>query len=255
MHPLPFTDISGTSCEALVSAEYTPVYHDTTHVMYPNNSEANTPSPDTVMPVYLGKKYKKVANRVSPIKATLPEEFRIVRRQHPDPLSDIPVLPTHPPDFTPGLRYTQDRKDAHNANPTGFLWPEEEKLVHYLIKAQENAFAWEETEKGRFDAKYFDPIIIPTIEHVPWIFKNIPIPPGIYDEVLKVIREKIAAGVYEESNSSYRSQWFCVLKKDGKSLRLVHNLQPLNKVTIGDSAAPPIMEVFAESFAGRGCYG
>ena len=72
-------------------------------------------------------------------------------------------------------------------NPTGFLWPEEEKLIHYLIKIQEDAFAWKETEKGRFDTKYFDPIIIPTVDHVPWVFKNIPIPLGIYDEVLKVI--------------------------------------------------------------------
>ena len=30
----------------------------------------------------------------------------------------------------------------------------------------------------------------------------------------------------EDSNSSYWSRWFCVLKKDGKSLRIVHNLQP-----------------------------
>ena len=46
-----------------------------------------------------------------------------------------------------------------------------------------------------------------------------------------------------------------MLKKDRKSLQLVHNLQPLNKVTIGNSMVPPIMEVFAESFAGHGCYG
>ena len=26
------------------------------------------------------------------------------------------------------------------------------------------------------------------------------------------------AGVYEPSNSSYRSRWFCITKKDGKSL-------------------------------------
>ena len=256
--PFPCIRVSDTSLDSVYSPVVIgcePTNPNTVYPLHKNTSEMNFSFTGTVLPVYLGKKYKKVANRVNPIKAIVPEEFRIVRRRHPDPLADIPILPTHPPDFTPGHRYTQDRKDAHNANPTGFLWPEEEKLVHYLIKIQEDAFAWKETEKGRFDAKYFDPIIIPTVDHIPWVFKNIPIPPGIYDEVLKVIREKIAAGVYEESNSSYRSQWFCVLKKDGKSLRLVHNLQPLNKVTIGDSAVPPIMEVFAESFAGRGCYG
>lgn len=34
-------------------------------------------------------KYKKVANKVRPVPATLPEEFRIVRRAHPNPLSTL----------------------------------------------------------------------------------------------------------------------------------------------------------------------
>jgi hypothetical protein len=139
-------------------------------------------------------------------------------------------------------------------NKDGFLWPEEEKLVHHLIKIHERAFAWTEAEKGKFTDAYFDPVVIPTIEHIPWVLKNIPIPPGIYDKVIDVIRKKIDAGNYEASNSSYRSRWFCVLKKDGKSLRIVHDLQPLNAVTIKDSALPPMVEQYAEGFGGRGCY-
>lgn len=96
---------------------------------------------------------------------------------------------------------------------------------------------------------------MPTIEHVPWALRNIPIPPGIYDEVVRVIRDKIKSGVYEESSSSYRSRWFCVLKKDGKSLRLVHDLQPLNAATIKDASIPPRVETYAETFGGRSCYG
>ena len=46
--------------------------------------------------------YKKVANRVKPVATTLPEEFRIVRKIPSDPLADLPVLPTKPPDFIPG---------------------------------------------------------------------------------------------------------------------------------------------------------
>lgn len=45
-----------------------------------------------------------------------------------------------------------------------------------------------------------------------------------------------------------------MLKKDGKSLRLVHDLQPLNAITIKDSGLPPIIENYAESFGGRSCY-
>src|SRR5271156_331349 len=54
-------------------------------------------------------------------------------------------------------------------------------------------------------------------------------------------------------NSSYRSRWFCVLKKDGKSLRIVQSLEPLNKVTIAHSGIPPFTEQLAEQFAGRVC--
>src|SRR5882724_11592534 len=65
---------------------------------------------------------------------------------------------------------------------------------------------------------------------------------------------KIRVGVYERSNSAYRSKWFCVLKKDGKSLWLIHDLQPLNAVTIKDSGVLPILDSFADSLGGRGCY-
>jgi hypothetical protein len=167
----------------------------------------------------------------------------------------MPPLPVVPPPFSPGTRYTKERYEANDVNPTGFLWPEEERLVHELIKLQEKALAWTETEKGRFDPAYFDPIMFPAVEHIPWVLRNIPIPPGTHDRIIAIIKDKIASGVYEESNSSYRSRWFCVLKKDGKSLRIVHDLQPLNKVCIQDSALPPLTETFAESFAGRACYG
>ena len=44
-----------------------------------------------------------------------------------------------------------------------------------------------------------------------------------------------------------------MLKKNG-SLRIVHDLQPLNKVTIRDAGGPPILDDFVEPFAGRSCY-
>src|SRR5712664_3587685 len=199
--------------------------------------------------------YKKVANKIRPVATTLPDEFRIVRRIPSDPLVELPRLPTSPPEFIPGTRYTQERKDAMPVNLNKFLWPEEEKLVHYLMKIHELVFAWTEEEKGTFSEDYFDPVVFPTIEHVPWVLKNIPIPPGIYDQVIGVIKDKIRAGVSEPSNSSYRSRWFCVLKKDKKSLRVVHDLQPLNAVAIRDPAVPPTVEPYAESFGGRACYG
>ena len=135
-------------------------------------------------------------------------------------------------------------------NATSFLWLEEEKLVLFLIKVQEAGIAWDASERGNFRKDYFDPVIILTIEHIPWVEWNIPILPSIHNEVIRILKEKIRVGVYERSNSLYQSKWFCVLKKDGKSLCLVHDLQPLNAVTIKDSGAPPILEFYADNLGG-----
>src|SRR5882757_5798976 len=96
---------------------------------------------------------------------------------------------------------------------------------------------------------------MPVVEHKPWVLRKMPIPPGIYDQVCKIIQTKIDAGVYERSNSSYRSRWFTVLKKGGSSLRIVHSLEPLNAVTIQHSGVPPFTEQLVEQFAGRACGG
>lgn len=199
--------------------------------------------------------YKPVSKKVRPVPGTLPEEFRIIRLRPGDPLADMPRLPFNPPEFTPGKRYTQERYEAANIDPFDFLWPEEKKLVHWMIKAQEDGFAWNELERGTFRHDYLPPVRIPTKEHIPWIKRHIPIPPGIYDQVLQMLRTKILAGTLEPSNSSYQTGWFCVKKKEAGAIRMVIDLQPLNAVTIQDSSIPPVVEHMAESFAGRACYG
>jgi hypothetical protein len=135
------------------------------------------------------------------------------------------------------------------------LWPEEMKAIHHLLMLQNEAFAWTDSERGTFREDFFPPIKFPVVPHKPWMLKNIPISPGIKDEVCRIIKSKMDAGVYESSNSSYRSHWFCVLKKDRKSLRIVHSLEPLNEVTIAHSGLPPATEELAEGFAGCACGG
>jgi hypothetical protein len=140
-----------------------------------------------------------------------------------------------------------------DVNAVGFLWPEEEKLFQHVMKLNEAGIAFEDVERGTLKEEYFSPYIIPTVPHSPWEYRNIPIPPGLMPKVLEVLKLKIAAGVYEQSQSSYRSRWFVVLKKSGK-LRIVHDLQPLNKITIRDAGMLPIVDDFVEGFAGRQCY-
>ncbi len=206
--------------------------------------------------IFARRKYKPVALKTRPILGELPQKYRIERNITGDPLAEMPKISPNPPEFTPTGRYTQERKEViDKVHSEDFLWPEERKLMHHFMMQQEAAFAWNDDERGKFKDEYFPPVEMPVVPHTPWVEKNIPIPPGIFEEVCKVIKRKIDAGVYEPSNASYRTRWFCVLKKDGKSLRLVHSLEPLNAVTIAHSGVPPATEELAERFCGRACGG
>ena len=210
---------------------------------------------NTLVPNFLKKKYKPVARKVRPVITEIPERFRIVRDIKGDPLAGLPTLNPRPPPFAPCGRYTQERRDNFDAfHKPGFLWDEERALLHHFMVLHQDGFAWNDSERGHFREDFFPPVEIPTIPHKPWRQRNIPIPPGIYDEVCKVIQRKLDAGVFEPSNSSYRSRWFTVPKKDG-ALRWVESLEELNAVTIAHSGVPPFTEQLAEQFAGRACAG
>lgn len=207
-------------------------------------------------PIYVTKKYKPVAKKVRPVATELPERFRIVRNIIGDPLANLPILPTRPSNFEPRGRYTRERMQViEKAHADKFLLPEERKLMHNFMMLQEDGFAWTDAERGHFREDFFPPVEMPTIPHKPWIMRNFPIPPGIYKHVCSLLQKKIDAGVFEPSNSSYRTRWFCVVKKDGSSLRIVQSLEPLNAVTIAHSGVPPFSEQLAEQFAGRACGG
>jgi hypothetical protein len=216
--------------------------------------QAYTPMGEKKPGVVYKRKYRKAEDRIQPIVTQLPEEFCIVRNIIGDPLENMLVLPTHPPDFFPGLQYMQEWYEKLQLNPDSFLWPEEEKLAHHLVKKQEECLSWIEEEKGEFRQDFFPPVHILMVPHTPWVYKNIPIPPGLHNELVKIIRDKIVSGAYEPSNTAYHSRWFCVIKWDGSSLRVIHNLRPFNAVTIGDASVPPIMEQLVELFGAHACY-
>ena len=206
--------------------------------------------------VYVGKKYKPVALKVRPVETELLSRFWITRNIIGNPLKNMPALTLRPPPYTPTGRYTEERKEVIDKAHLGdFLLPEECNLMHHFMSVQNMGFAWCDQERGHFREDFFPPIEIPTIPHKPWTERNIPIPPGIYEEVCRIIKSKMDAGVYEPSNSSYRSRWFCVVKKDGKSLHIVHSLEPLNKVTIKHAGVTPFTDQIGEHFAGCACGG
>jgi len=197
--------------------------------------------------------YKRVDKKIRPVSTNFPEGCHIRRSIPEDPLLTLTSLPFNPPEFEPTKKISLERMEILNVNAKGFLLPEEEKLFKHIMVLDEDTIAFEDAERGTLKESYFDPYIFPTLPHTPWEYRNIPIPPGILEKVITLLKLKIAAGVYEQSQSSYRSRWFVVLKKNGK-LRIVHDLQPLNKVSVRDAGTLPILDDFVDGFAGHQCY-
>ena len=198
-------------------------------------------------------KYKKVEDRIRPVPAVMPEDVKVKRTLPVDPIKNLPVLPSQPPDFVPTKRMTQERMDKLGINDNLELTEGERSLLRHVLVLNERSIAFEENERGTFRQDYFSDYQIPVTSHVPWMDKNIPLPPGHREQIIKMLKEKMDAGVYEKAQSSYRSRWFCVQKKNGE-LRIVHDLQKLNGVTIRETGVPPILDEFVEAYAGRSVY-
>ena len=146
--------------------------------------------------------YKPVDKKVRPVPTTFPKECQVTRQIPEDPMLTLPPLPHHPPIFSPTPKISVERMKILNVNAKGFLWPEEEKLFQHIMVLNEDGIAFEDIERGTLKDSYFSPYIIPTVPHTPWQHRNRPVPPGIADEVIKVLKLKMDAGVYEHSQSS-----------------------------------------------------
>ncbi|MBW0499814.1 hypothetical protein O181_039529 [Austropuccinia psidii MF-1] len=66
--------------------------------------------------------------------------------------------------------------------------------------------------------------------------------------------ERIRKGSYEQSTSSYTSPVFCAAKSNGK-LKIVNDLQNLNKVKIKDAGLPTHIKEFLDVLSGGACFG
>ncbi|KAK4699062.1 hypothetical protein P7C70_g7204, partial [Phenoliferia sp. Uapishka_3] len=202
-------------------------------------------------------KYKPVAKKVRPV--NIPEDTKNNRLDTAwirPPLSRDPYntpLSPHMPEFVPGGKLTQDRIDMIDFGPADFLQPQEKNLILMVLRIRENALAFCDDERGRLKDGWNPPFYFPTIPHEPWQEKPNSIPRALRDDVVLLLKERMRTGIYEPSRSPYSSKWFVVLKKNGK-LRVIHDYQKLNSITLRDSGMPPIAEEFIESFVGRACY-
>jgi Integrase zinc binding domain/Integrase core domain/RNase H-like domain found in reverse transcriptase len=203
-----------------------------------------------------GAKYKPVAAKKNPVPVSVP----VMKREpyKPIPIPVLPELPTHPPpweEFQYTEKLTKERVEAIiNTVPPGFLRKEELDLLVWVVGQNEHVIAYEDSERGRFKSEYFPDYVMETVPHVPWRLPPIRIADAIKDEVRNMVRKQIESGNLEPSTSSYRSRIFTVLKKNGK-LRIVHDLQPLNEVSVQDSMLPPNVAEFADEYVGYSIYG
>jgi hypothetical protein len=200
-------------------------------------------------------KYKPVSRKVRPVNQPILQELNPPLKQPPlsrDPYRPLPRELTAP--FAPKGQVTKVRLGPVNFGPKGWLLPDELNLIKNVLAEQNQAIAFNESERGLLKEPYGLPYIILVVERKPWQKKKIPIPEAKMEKYIRILRERVCNGLYEQSTSSYTSPVFCVLKSNGK-LRVVHDLQPLDKVTVKDAGIPPAMEDFVKSFSGQACYG
>ncbi|KAH7060949.1 hypothetical protein BKA62DRAFT_780013, partial [Auriculariales sp. MPI-PUGE-AT-0066] len=152
-------------------------------------------------------------------------------------MESLPDLSTRPPIWEPMTSHlTQERMNGFKLNEDDFLQTEERKLLRFVVDRT---------------YEYFDPIKMGVVCHRPSEEPDRPIHPGIGNKLIEPLKQKIAGGVYESSNSAYPSGWSAVVKKTGKSLRIVHDLRRLNSVTIRDARTLPSLDEFFKCCAGR----
>ncbi|KAK4690475.1 hypothetical protein P7C70_g9569, partial [Phenoliferia sp. Uapishka_3] len=200
-------------------------------------------------------KYKPVGKKIHPVPIALPTNENPPLRRPPlsrDPYK-TPLVP-HMPRFVPGGKLSEERLLLIDFGPEGWLSDEERNLILMVLRLREGAIAFNGTERGQLKASYADPYKIPVVPHTPWRQSTLPIPLAAREKIIETFKTRMDEGIYENSTSAYSGRWFVVAKKDGK-YRIVHDLQPLNAVTIRDAGLPPVMEDFIEDFTGRACLG
>ncbi|KAF8304851.1 hypothetical protein DL93DRAFT_2033518, partial [Clavulina sp. PMI_390] len=161
--------------------------------------------------------YKPVSKRKRPIAVTLPHLRREPYKPIPEPI--IPKLPHHPPnwkEFAYTKKLTPERvKQLVDSVTPGFLSEEELSLLIWVVGQNEDALAWDDSERGTFKPQYFPDYIMETVEHVPWQEAPIRIPEAIKEETIDMLRQQIANGNLEPAQASYRARVFVVLKPKG----------------------------------------
>lgn len=211
-------------------------------------------------PHVYGAKYKSVDKRQLPVAVSVPPMERKPYKNLP--LPKIPPLPYHPPDWRiipHSKKITEERLQLIMSGiQPGFLSEDEIRLLIWVMRENEDAIAFNDSERGCFKEEYFPDYIMETVPHYPWKIPQAKVPLAVKDEMVDMLRAQMDSGNLElcstNATVSYRSRVFVVQKPKG-GLRIVHDLQPLNAVSVEDAMLPPNVSKFAEDFIGYSIYG
>ncbi|KAL3692893.1 hypothetical protein R1sor_006544 [Riccia sorocarpa] len=191
-------------------------------------------------------KYKTVAKKVKPMAVPLPVDSReqIERASKEKSLRDPSRI---------GHKFTDATLEELRIGVDGTLLLTEKECFKKMLKRHGKAFAFESHEIGCVDPSIVSPMIIFTVPHAPWDLRPIPVPRAHLPKLVELLKEKMKMKILEPSVAPYSSRWFTVPKKNG-SLRFIQDMQPVNGVTIRNVGVGPIVDEYAEAFAGRAIY-
>ncbi|KAL3686249.1 hypothetical protein R1sor_004271 [Riccia sorocarpa] len=191
-------------------------------------------------------KYKTVDKKVKPVAAPLPEDAKkqIEQASRERSLRDTTKM-RH--------RFSDDTLDELRVGVDNSLLPEEVKCFKQMLARHGKTFAFAPTEIGCMDPSVVPSMVIFTVPHVPWDLRPIPVPRAHLPKLIDLLKEKIQMRILEPSFAPYSSRWFTVPKKSG-ALRFIQDMQPVNAVTIRNVGVGPIVDEFAEAFAGKAIY-
>jgi len=130
------------------------------------------------------------------------------------------------------------------------LHPNEEVFFHAMLKKREPAMAWNFSDLGRLSEEVMPAVKVRTVPHEAWQAPTYPVPRAVRPELVKMLQERVKAGIMEECYGAYRNPWFLVKKKSGTH-RFINSAVHMNAVTLRDALIPPNVDEFAEDIAGR----
>src|SRR5450759_3475374 len=196
--------------------------------------------------VNVNTKYKTVDKKVRPAAVPLPMDARelLKKAKEEPPLRDLKKT---------GHVFTEETHSQLRIGDDGLLTDIEIDKFREMIKRYGKAFAFTIDEMGCVNPREVTPMIIFTVPHIPWDLKPIPVPRALMPKLMNLLKEKLRVKILEQSEAPYSNRWFTVKKKNGK-LRFIQDMQPPNKVTIRNVGTGPIVDEFAEEFAGRAIY-